>query len=139
MREATLTQNEGVQPATGMGERLPVDHTSARSRFSATHPVIVLRLVSVVALTIIYVDFWTSDTSAAPDIFSVASWSWMLLPPAVLLVSLFLGLRLRVPHSPRWRLYLSRASAAITALALVLACAFSLLYFVGELFDYAIG
>lgn len=63
----------------------------------------------------------------------------MLLPPTILLASLLLGFRLRVPHSPRWQRYLGRASAAITAFALVLACAFSVFYLFGELFDWAIG
>jgi hypothetical protein len=98
-----------------------------------------MRMVSVVALPIFYVVSWTSDTTAAPDTFSLGGWSWMLLPPAILLASLVPGFRLRVLRSLRWRRNLSRASAAITALALVLACAFSLLYLFGELFDHAIG
>ena len=44
-----------------------------------------------------------------------------------------------MPLPSRGWLYASRTSAVLVTLALVVACSFSLLYFFGELFDYAIG
>ncbi len=86
-----------------------------------------------------YLYYAVFGETAAPDTFSIGSWTLMLLPPAVLAIPLILGLLLRMPHPSRGWLYASRASAVILTLALIVACLFSLLYFFGELFDYAIG
>lgn len=131
-------QNVRVSSAAGVRTTAGEQVTSRRPKASATLLVSVVRLVVVVVLATVFAFSWTSDTSEVPDTFSAGSWAWMLIPPVVLTISLALGLRLRVPHASRRELYLSRASATVAGLALVVACACSFLYFLGELFDYAI-
>jgi hypothetical protein len=137
-RGAPSEQTDDVQPSAGVDKIRGADYAKERPRATATSLVVALRLAAVVALTVTYLVFWTSETMTAPDTFSMGSWAWMLLPPTILVASLIMGLWLRVPHPSRPRLYLGRASAVVTAIALVLACSFSLLYFFGELLDYLI-
>ena len=111
-----------------------------RARTSASIPVIVLRLLVIFALAAGFVLYFVVDgDEEAPDTFSLTSWFLMLLPPTALALSLILGRWLRVAHASMWQVSLSRASAAAATLGIVLTTLFSLLWFYGELFDYAIG
>lgn len=98
---------------------------------------VVFRLAAALAWPLgFYLYFDVFGDTESPDTFSAGSWSLMLLPPAVLAIALVLGLWLRTIDPPSRWLYISRASAIIVTLVLVVACAFSLFWFVGELFDY---
>lgn len=110
-----------------------------RPRTASTLPVIILRLAVIVALPVgFWLYFYVGGDGEAPDTFSLGSWALMLVPPTVVATSLVLGFWLRVPHPSRRQLYLSRASASIVVVGFFLLCSFSLIYFLGELFDYAI-
>ena len=77
--------------------------------------------------------------TAVPDPFSLADWSFMLLPPVSFGVVAVLGWRKRVPRSRAWRALPSLAGNAVAVLGFLFTTLLVPLWVLGSFMDWAIG